>query len=184
MKKLVTAALAAASLGVAAAQAVELTFEGDIVDTLAGPEIDFYSIDITNAGEYVFEVDAAGVGFDGSTLDAFLLVAIDDGVRDAVDILGDDDDGGPATDSILTLDLGIGAYLVGVSSCCISGPEFEAGSNLSGGVFLGSNPVYRLRINGDFDAGEPVPVPAAAFLFAGPALAGLGRRVFRRKASA
>lgn len=184
MKRLATAALAAASLGVSAAQAAELTFQGDIVDTLAGPEIDFYSIDITNAGEYVFEVDASGVAFNGSTLDAFVLVAIDDGVRDEVDILGDDDDGGPLTDSLLTLDLGIGAYIVGVSTCCISGPEFEAGSNLSGGIGLGSNPVYQLRINGDFDGTEPIPVPAAAFLFAGPALAGLGRKVLRRRASA
>ncbi|MEM9840423.1 MAG: VPLPA-CTERM sorting domain-containing protein [Pseudomonadota bacterium] len=168
MKKLLSAAACAATLALAGANAAELTFEGVIDEIQGSPELDFYSITVTNPGTYTFEVDGNGSGFMNSDLDTFVMVAVDDGDRSVDDIIDANDDGGPGFDSFLSLDLGVGTFLVAVSQCCISGDEFVSGVNSSTTLFPGNN-VYRLRINGDFDTTPEVPIPAGALLFAGPA---------------
>jgi len=184
MKKTICAALSAAALGLSGAQAVELSYEGFIDPFDAGngnivPEIDYIFFTVTNPGVYDFFVDAGGAGYMGSALDSFLIVAVDDGDITADDIIDANDDGGPGFDSALSLNLGVGSFIAAVSTCCIDGGEYEAGANLSF-PYPGGNLIYQLRIDGDFDV-DAVPVPAAAFLFAGPALVAARRQMKKRK---
>ena len=169
------------------ASATLITHVGSIDGTANDhSEIDFYAFSVTLAGNVTFVVDARGVDFDAgngaSTLDAYVLVAIDDGLRTLDDFLFFNDDGGPEEDSLLTAYLEVGDYIAGVTSCCIVASEFVDGENTSVTYPTGAGvtPDYRLSIRGDVNdrTVRTVPTPATlALLVLG--LAGL--RIGRRK---
>ena len=177
-KLLATLSLLAFSYG---ASATIITETGSIDATVNNhSELDFFSFTVLSSGMVTFTVDAQGIGYMGSDLDAYVIVATDDGDRTADDIQGRNDDGGPGFDSFLSLILNAGNYIVGVSSCCISDSEFVSGEN-SSIAFNDSNPVYRLTIDGDVSS-DSVAVSEPGTL----ALLGLGLLIVgrvRRKTS-
>lgn len=168
MTRLIALALAA---GFASAASASLSFVGEITaDPATGsPEIDFYQINIPAASVVDITVEANGVDFDAgngpSTLDSFLVLAIDNGgARLESDVITTDDDGGPGFDSLIAGQaLAPGDYLIGVSNCCITPDEYVAGANLSVNS-VGTPWDYRLTIDGI------VPEPSSAILLG---LAGL-----------
>ncbi|MEL6267438.1 MAG: hypothetical protein AAFR52_17620 [Pseudomonadota bacterium] len=172
MLKLFFSVAAATSLLTASAGAVTLSFEGNIDAVPNGldetsPEVDFFPFTVIEPGPVTFTVDASGVGFMSSILDSFVIVAVDDGDRTEDDIVGFDDDSGPGFDSFLSLNLPVGMYIAGVSTCCISPGEFVFGVNQSVSASGDENFAYRLTIDGGI-AG--VPIPASGVLLATPLL--------------
>ena len=162
-KKAFFTALALVGFSFGASAAV-ITETGSVDEGPNGSsEIDFYSFNVTALGTVTFTVDAQGIGFMGSDLDSFLVLAVDDGDRSEDDVIATNDDGGPGFDSFLSIVLDVGSYLVGVSSCCISPSEFVAGENLSIG-FNDTNPVYQLTIDGNVSTAAAVPAPASLAL--------------------
>ena len=125
--------------------------------------IDFYMFEVTTAGTFSFQMDAAGVGFSDSDLDAFVFIADDpDGdanTRAASEFnnADTDDDTGTGTDALLTIFLDVGTYLIGAAQSNINTPEYVSGVN--GNVTTNStdNLSYQITIDSTDGVGTVTP---------------------------
>lgn len=157
--------LVALFIGSNSASAGIMVFE-DTLDELNGStEIDFYQFYVSSASLVTISIDANGIDYHGSDLDSFIFLAVDDGNRTVDDLVAVNDDGGPGIDSLLTINLGVGNYLIGAGQCCLLTSEFVLGYNASFSFNPSDNYDYRLTISGDgvFTVPEPAPLALLGF---------------------
>ena len=177
MKNVLLASCAiVASAGAANASfVIEGTLPNDGTGLLT--DILFVEFEVVSAGIIEFELLGNGgpidIGNGPSTLDAEMIIFIDDGDRSLDDIVGRDDEGGPlGNDAFLSLDLAVGSYQAALSAFFITDTEFLNGVNPT--ALGGNNPDFRFTATGI--TGVVVPTPGAT------ALAGLaGLSLVRRR---
>lgn len=182
LKKYLKSAFLSTILSIAAfsANSAVLTVQGTLGAAQDGSIlIDFYSLSLSSDSTVTITAEGSGAGIDIgngiSDLDTYVFVAVDDGDRTADDLLFADDDGGIGFDSLLSVSLLAGDYLVGISSCCISTDEFIAGSNTSVPAAAYAIPDYILTID-DGLAVNDVPAPSTLAILTMAFLGFLARR--------
>ena len=204
-----TVATATLVLPMAAAAATETVDSLIETGTIQNPgtniiSVDYWHFDVSMVGTVTIDVLSHGVlggdGLDGGTtsgLDPYIWLfafdaAGDQGMLGATQGLNDDtfltslgqaDGSISGLDSYLSVDLGIGSYVLALSDWSFSQSEARSGINYDGG-FAGSFGDYQITFTGIDVA--PVPLPAALpLMLAGMgALGFVGRRRSNKKASA
>ena len=133
---------------------------------LVNADVDWYSFTNTNAGLVnIYAAQAAPGDFD-----SVLFLFRDDGSLDTADFIQYDDDGGSGLESLISLVLGTGDYLLAVAT---HGAWYDP-LPIHGGHH--GSTAYNLAISGDFVSGN-VPEPASIALLG----LGLAAFAFRRK---
>lgn len=164
-----------------------ITLDGEISD---GTEVDFWSLNVSVAGDFTFDVlayensnDFFSNGIGNDRLDSYLYLFSQD--QNGLLVVSDDD-GGLGTDgsiswldSFMTATLSKGTYLLAIGDFHLSEAEARAGFNAdNGGSSVGRYMISISSNNGSINT-TSVPEPSTLAVFA-LGLMGLLARQFRK----